>query len=167
MNPERQPRRPMTAALLTSETLPPEAIELIRAGTPRPRVATTVLETPAAAPAPATPPEQAEAAPSSEENAVAPEVVPPPQETERGAAGNPAPVEAGEAKPARSKPVRDREPEPMALNALVSMTFRVPTEIPSSLVRASADRKARRVRPYTQQEIVAEALAQWLKRNGY
>jgi len=47
------------------------------------------------------------------------------------------------------------------------MTFRVPAEIPSALVRASAERKVRKQRPFTHQEIVAEALQQWLKANGF
>jgi len=49
---------------------------------------------------------------------------------------------------------------------LVSMTFRLPDHIPDELIRVSAARKVRRAKPWSQQEIVAEALAQWFKRNG-
>ena len=48
-----------------------------------------------------------------------------------------------------------------------SMTFRLPPEIPGGLIRASADRKLRRERPFSQQEIVAEALRAWLAKEGY
>ena len=64
--------------------------------------------------------------------------------------------------------VLESQPAPLpGTGALVSMTFRVPAEIPSALVRASAERKVRRQRPFTQQEIVAEAVQQWLRSNGF
>lgn len=50
---------------------------------------------------------------------------------------------------------------------LTSMTFRLPSGIPAALIRASADRKLAQKSPSSQQEIVAEALAQWFERNGY
>ena len=40
-------------------------------------------------------------------------------------------------------------------------------EIPNALVRASAERKVKRQKPFTQQEIVAEAVTQWLRKNGF
>ena len=49
----------------------------------------------------------------------------------------------------------------------VSMTFRLPPAIPAGLIRASADRKLRRMKPFSQQEIVAEALRAWLGNEGY
>ena len=64
-------------------------------------------------------------------------------------------------------PVRE---EPIAAPpgpVLVSMTFRLPAVIPSSLIRAAADRKLARQPPSSQQDIVAEALTQWLKQHGY
>lgn len=51
--------------------------------------------------------------------------------------------------------------------SLISMSFRLPAEIPAALVRASADRKVRLERPYTQQEIVGAALMDRLTVNGY
>jgi hypothetical protein len=55
------------------------------------------------------------------------------------------------------------EPEP----GLVSLTVRVPRAVPPGLLLASVDRKLKRQRPWTQQEIVAEALAHWLRKHGY
>ena len=48
----------------------------------------------------------------------------------------------------------------------VSITVRLPGSLPPRLLRASVERKLRRETPFTQQEIVAEALEHWLKRNG-
>ena len=50
---------------------------------------------------------------------------------------------------------------------LVSLTVRVPRVVPPGLLLASVDRKLKRQRPWTQQEIVAEALTHWLKSHGY
>lgn len=52
-----------------------------------------------------------------------------------------------------------------AIPGTVSMTFRLPTELSTRLIRASVERKLRRERPFSQQDILAEALAQWFKRN--
>ena len=57
----------------------------------------------------------------------------------------------------------DEEPEA----GLVSLTVRVPRIVPPGLLLASVDRKLKRKRPFTQQEIVAEALTLWLKTHGY
>jgi hypothetical protein len=45
----------------------------------------------------------------------------------------------------------------------VSMTFRLPAELSSRLLRVSLDRKLKREKPFTQQDIIAQALALWLK----
>ena len=50
---------------------------------------------------------------------------------------------------------------------LVSLTVRVPRSVPPSLLLAAVDRKLKRLRPWTQQEIVAQLLTAWLKQNGY
>jgi hypothetical protein len=50
---------------------------------------------------------------------------------------------------------------------LVSLTVRVPRIVPPGLLLASVDRKLKRQRPWTQQEIVAEALTHWLQQHGY
>lgn len=83
----------------------------------------------------------------------------------------PAPAKETEAtvegaKGGKAKLQREKESEPVAVG-VVSMTFRLPADIPSGLLRASTDRKIKKLRPCTQQEIVAEALFQWLARSGY
>src|SRR5947209_5504461 len=45
----------------------------------------------------------------------------------------------------------------------VSMTFRLPWDLCSRLLRVSLDRKLKRQKPFTQQDIMADALAVWLK----
>ena len=50
---------------------------------------------------------------------------------------------------------------------LVSLTVRVPRIVSPGLLLASVDRKLKRQRPWTQQEIVAEALTLWLQQHGY
>lgn len=47
----------------------------------------------------------------------------------------------------------------------VSMTFRLPADLPAQLIRASAERRVTRELPASQQDIVAEALQDWLRRN--
>ena len=65
----------------------------------------------------------------------------------------------------------NREPAPPAETVpaagVVSMTFRLPAELPAALVRASADRKVRKQKPFAQQDIVAEAVRQWLRAHGF
>ena len=46
----------------------------------------------------------------------------------------------------------------------VSMTFRLPAELCSRLLRVSLDRKLKRQKPFTQQDIMAEAINYWLKK---
>ncbi len=47
------------------------------------------------------------------------------------------------------------------------MSFRLPAELPVALMRASMERKLRREKPFTQQEMVAQAVHEWLRRNGH
>jgi hypothetical protein len=53
-----------------------------------------------------------------------------------------------------------------ARRAPVSMTFRLPAELPSALLRVAMERKLRGEPPCTQQDIVAQAVREWLERNG-
>ena len=62
---------------------------------------------------------------------------------------------------------KERGEEPASAVAMVSMNFRVPASIPPALLKASSERKMRKTRPFTQQDIVTEALAAWLQKNGY
>ena len=104
-------RRPMNAALETVE-LPPEALSLIRQGTPQPQIEKPVL-------------------------------APEPREPKRP------------------------KPEPMPNAGLAFLSFRLPPEIAQALLTASLDRKLKRLRPWTQQEIAAEALSSWLRKQDY
>jgi hypothetical protein len=79
-----------------------------------------------------------------------------------GAAAKPAasqaPVSASETRVEHSQ--TDVRP---AVAGTVSMSFRLPAPLSARLVKASVERKLRRERPFSQQDIVAEALDEWLK----
>lgn len=64
------------------------------------------------------------------------------------------------------KPKVDKAGE-MESVAIVSATFRLPANIPPALLKASSERKLKKVQPFTQQDIVTEALTNWLRKNGY
>ena len=49
----------------------------------------------------------------------------------------------------------------------VSLNVRIEPEISTALLRASMERKIQRLSPFTQRDIVAEAIADWLKKNGH
>ena len=68
--------------------------------------------------------------------------------------------------PGESPPLA-RPIDPLPPARPVSMTFRLAPEIPMALLRASVERKVRQQRPFTQQEIVTEAIKHWLKVNGF
>ena len=93
-------------------------------------------------------------------------------------------VAAASARPPDSKPAVRRLPKPptetpipnavsdlrpvtMVGAGTVSITVRLPGSLPARLLRASVERKLRREIPFTQQEIVAEALTAWLQQHGY
>ena len=57
-------------------------------------------------------------------------------------------------------------PLPAERRAPVSMTFRLPAELPSALLRVAMERKLRGEEPFTQQDIVAQAVREWLERNA-
>ena len=78
-----------------------------------------------------------------------------------------APDGPGGTRVTKAKSGRDLEPEPTASAGCVSLTVRVPADLPTKLLRAATDRKIAKQRPSTQQGMVSEALAQWLKKNGY
>ena len=64
--------------------------------------------------------------------------------------------------PATNRPARNRTNAAPALDSTVSMTFRLPADLPGRLIQISAERKVRREAPFSQQDIVAEALREWL-----
>lgn len=52
-----------------------------------------------------------------------------------------------------------------AVSGSVSMTFRLPADLSHHLMRAAVERKLKRERPFSQQDIVAEALQDWLRQH--
>lgn len=136
-------RRPMSAALRISD-LRPEELAFIKAGTPQPKVVEPVVET-------GTPPTPA-ADKATEISHTEPAAVPKPEPSEK-------------VRP--SKPKMNREPEPEPLAHRINLSIRVPVEIPEGLLRASTDRKLKRIKPNTHQEMAAEAITEWLQRHGY
>ena len=153
---KQESRRSMSEALRTIE-LPPEAVAVIKEGTPRPFSAVTkpVLVNDLtdrgghASPGPS---------PSAEVRVSACATV-----EERPVRGS----DGTGFRAAKPKRTREAEPEPAATSSNVSLTVRVPSEIPLRLLRVSTDRKIGKVRPCSQQEIVAEALMEWLKKHNY
>ena len=67
-------------------------------------------------------------------------------------------------RPAKAKVEKERGGDSAAL---VSVNFRLPATIAPALLKASSDRKIKKIQPFTQQDIVAEALTDWLRKNGY
>jgi len=67
-------------------------------------------------------------------------------------------IDAGTPRPSKST-------EDVAHLVLVSQTYRLPQSLVTALIRASADRKIARRKPWSQQEIVAQALQEWLDKN--
>lgn len=77
-----------------------------------------------------------------------------------------SPVPMSPAAPAASESAFVHSPLPVERRAPVSMTFRLPAELPSALLRVAMERKLRGEPPCTQQDIVAQAVREWLERNG-
>jgi len=69
-------------------------------------------------------------------------------------------------RPPSFEPPFRHSPPPAQRRAPVSMTFRLPAELPAALLRAAMERKLRGEPPCTQQDIVAEAVREWLERHG-
>ena len=81
-----------------------------------------------------------------------------------GSASEPAESieDSGKARTTAISPVPEL-PGDVSESGTVSMTFRLPSELCSRLLRVSLDRKLKRKKPFTQQDIMADALAVWLK----
>jgi hypothetical protein len=136
-----QPQRRSMSEALQTDDLPPEAFALIKEGTPKPKVAgPRIIEKLAAV------------EPSSFE------AIPPAPVT--------AEKEVAEEKTFKPRPHKERDAE-SGNSGTVSRSFRLPGNLPAALLRASTERRISRMKPFTQEEIVTEALNQWLKRNGY
>ena len=124
-------------AALKTADLSPEALAFVRGGAPKPAAGETVVQEVPATPA-ATPVKEA----------------PDPS----------APTEISLSKP---KATPKREVSAPAPTSLVGLSFRLPAELHHATMRASFERKMQRQEPWTQQDIVAEALGAWLKKQGY
>jgi hypothetical protein len=68
---------------------------------------------------------------------------------------------------ARARGTIQEDEAPVPTPNLVFTSLRLPAEIPHALMRASFDRKLKREKPWTQQDIAAEALSLWLKKHAY
>ena len=130
-------RRPMSAALRTADPLTPEAMAFIKEGTPKSKTERPVLAS----------------APLNEEPQFAASVAEPPS------------LESS--KTSQSRVSEDREEAPALVAGLVGLSIRVRGVLQTSLLQAAFDRKLKRQRPWTQQEIAAEAISLWLKKHGY
>ena len=49
----------------------------------------------------------------------------------------------------------------------ITITVRLDPDVAEALARASAQRKMKRLEPYTQQDITGDALKQWLREAGF
>lgn len=54
-----------------------------------------------------------------------------------------------------------------AFPGVVSLNTRISASLGTALLAASMQRKIQRLEPFTQQDIVSEAVETWLKTNGY
>ena len=128
----------MSAALKTVE-LNPEALAFIKEGTPKPQVEKSAAEPSAV---------KTELALVAEETFDEEPVEEPPKLT-------------------RTRATAPKAETFVAAPGLVFTSLRLPAEIPHALMRAAFDRKLKREKPWTQQDIAAEALSLWLKKHGY
>ena len=150
MKPER---RSMTAALQSPADLPPEALALIKAGTPKSLSANPVVTSPQAEP---------------------PVPVPPPVAIPRESAlpaNDSVPLEQspmeGSPRRSRGRPKGSVSRPGGEAERLVGTSYRLPEDLVFRVMKASAERKIRRIHPWAQQDLVAEALNAWLKEAGY
>ena len=56
---------------------------------------------------------------------------------------------------------------PPASSGLIPLNTRLSTEISTALLTASMQRKIQRQIPATQQDIISEALTEWLRKQGF
>jgi len=68
-----------------------------------------------------------------------------------------------------SPPAQPQKPTPagQALASTGAINARIDPIITTALMRASLERRIAGQTPSTQREIIAEALAEWLKKNGF
>jgi hypothetical protein len=61
---------------------------------------------------------------------------------------------------------RVEEPEPEVAVPLITQSYRLPVALVGTLVRESMERKIARRKPWSQQDIVTEALSEWLQKHA-
>jgi hypothetical protein len=71
-----------------------------------------------------------------------------------------------EGKPKPQQPDRPKEEPPPEADTLVTQTYRLPQRIVRKLLLASTERKLDRKKPWSQQDIVAEAIQEWLDKHA-
>ena len=91
---------------------------------------------------------------------------PPPPELAPGSRASHLPVAPPTAAPESRVLAFSHSPLPAERRAPVSMTFRLPAELPAALLRVAMERKLRGEIPCSQQDIVAQAVREWLERNA-
>jgi hypothetical protein len=83
------------------------------------------------------------------------------------------PEEESPRTPERSTPQRgtveklQRPLPPSAGRGRITVTVRLEPDVAEALSQASAERKMKRLEPYTQQDIIGDALKQWLREAGF
>ena len=119
----------------------PEARDFIQAGTPKPRFVQMDSKEEATEEAPDTGPLETKAV------------------EQRSEAQQPA-------KKRMPKQVTQTEEEESPLPIRVPQTYRLPQRLVEDLARAAMERKIKRRKPWSQQDIVAEAIGEWLSHHA-
>ena len=68
--------------------------------------------------------------------------------------------------PAEKKQILRQPADEIPSPVLVPQTFRLPQRLIEDLARAAIERKIKRRRPWSQQDIVAEAIKEWLRKHA-
>lgn len=98
----------------------------------------------------------------------APKTTPAPEpEKPAPAAAVAEPPPVSETPPVRTKSKPKPDQEPVREESSIPVTFRLPESLVRAMISASAERKIRRIKPSTQQDIAALAIREWLNRNNY
>jgi hypothetical protein len=80
----------------------------------------------------------------------------------------PEPSTSQQRTPQRSTVEKVERPlPPPAGRGRITVTVRLEPDVAEALSHASAERKMRRIEPYTQQDIIGDALKQWLRDAGF
>jgi hypothetical protein len=78
----------------------------------------------------------------------------------------PAPKDEEPQAPKKPTAPRKAPAVTQASSVLVSQTYRLPAELVKELTKTAVDRKLDRTPPWSQQDIVAEALKEWLNKHA-